>query len=355
MTEVLAIPAGASAALVSGLAAGGVTDFDVVGYAPMPDGPLDERPIQVDQTNLSVVVGERVVVKWMRTPAPDARAPKLIGHLASVGFERMPAPYAAVHHDGRLVAWVTAYLPDALDGWDWCVDAVIEACRGGEPADFATALGTLAADLHAALATASPTIPDPVVGGTNPGWGAAGLAVLAEARTAVAGTEDEQFFATVEPYLAAAIEQADAADVARLIHTHGDLHVGQVLRWRGGLAVIDFDGNPTVSAPELESATRDIAQLRNSVLHVGEIANRRTEGRFQEQIREWGRYAVDDLLRAYRATLRVHGKLEVFNHLLLRPFEVEQECRELVYAARFLPRWRYAPMGVLRDWHRGIA
>ena len=26
---------------------------------------------------------------------------------------------------------------------------------------------------------------------------------------------------------------------------HGDLHVGQVLEWSGGLAVIDFDGNPS--------------------------------------------------------------------------------------------------------------
>jgi maltokinase len=33
---------------------------------------------------------------------------------------------------------------------------------------------------------------------------------------------------------------------------------------------------------------------------------------------------------------------------LLAAFEVEQECRELVYAARFLPRWRYAPMATLR-------
>jgi maltokinase len=33
---------------------------------------------------------------------------------------------------------------------------------------------------------------------------------------------------------------------------------------------------------------------------------------------------------------------------LLEAFEVEQECRELIYAARFLPRWRYAPMATLR-------
>jgi hypothetical protein len=40
----------------------------------------------------------------------------------------------------------------------------------------------------------------------------------------------------------------------------------------------------------------------------------------------------------------------IFDPRLLRPFEVEQECRELLYAARFLPRWRYAAMGVLRSW-----
>jgi len=31
---------------------------------------MTERPITVDQTNHSVVVGESVVVKWLRTPSP---------------------------------------------------------------------------------------------------------------------------------------------------------------------------------------------------------------------------------------------------------------------------------------------
>ena len=31
-----------------------------------------------------------------------------------------------------------------------------------------------------------------------------------------------------------------------------------------------------------------------------------------------------------------------------RRHQVEQECRELVYAARFLKRWRYAPLATLR-------
>ena len=54
------------------------------------------------------------------------------------------------------------------------------------------------------------------------------------------------------------------------------------------------------------------------------------------------------LLAAYRDRLAERGRPDLLDESLLRPFEIEQECRELIYAARHLPRWRYAPMGVLR-------
>ena len=60
--------------------------------------------------------------------------------------------------------------------------------------------------------------------------------------------------------------------------------------------------------------------------------------------------SADELLYAYQRILKADGLSEIFDQRLLRAFEVEQECRELLYAARFLPRWRYAPMGVLRSW-----
>jgi|SRR4051795_11219687 hypothetical protein len=47
----------------------------------LPKPAREERPITVDQTNLSVVVGERVVVKWMRSPGGD-RSPRLLAHPA---------------------------------------------------------------------------------------------------------------------------------------------------------------------------------------------------------------------------------------------------------------------------------
>jgi len=135
-----------------------------------------------------------------------------------------------------------------------------------------------------------------------------------------------------------------------VIRTHGDLHVGQILRWRGGYAVVDFDGPPT-GGSTWEPAVRDVAQLRTSLLHVGQIANRRTAGRHLGELLEWGRASADALLDAYRTGLAVRGLAHLLDERLLRPYELAQECRELVYAARFLPRWRYAPMGVLRSWY----
>ncbi|MEV0155511.1 hypothetical protein AB0H57_17455 [Micromonospora sp. NPDC050686] len=357
------VPPGASAALVDALAnRRALTGLRVRRFVPLPRCPLGERLITVDQTNTSVVVGERVVVKWMRPAtgggSPD-RAPDLLAHLAAAGFTRTPTPYAAVYHDGPdtgLAAVVTGFLPDAADGWDWCVDALIDQLDGGPPAELAGDLGVLAAELHCALATPSETISAPVAVGRRD-WAADGLAVLDDAHRLVAAADDEDahWLAARLPRLAADIERSRAVDRTYVIPPHGDLHVGQVLRWRGGLAVTDFDGNPTLATPDgvvlTEPAARDVAQLRTSLLHVGQIADRRTDGRHRPAVTDWGRRATDELLAAYLRTLDERGLTHLFDERLLRPFEVEQECRELCYAARFLPRWRYAPMGVLRHWY----
>ncbi|WP_146605886.1 aminoglycoside phosphotransferase [Micromonospora craterilacus] len=358
------VPPGASAALVEALAAGGtVAGLRVRRFVPLARGPLGERLITVDQTNTSVVVGERVVVKWMR-PAADGspdRAPDLLAHLAAVGFTHTPTPYAAVYRDGPdggLTAVVSGFLPDAADGWDWCVAALLDQLAGGPPADLAGEIGVLAAELHAALATPSETTPEPVTEVRHPAWAAGGLAVLEQAQQLLADlhAEDAGWLAARADRLAADIERSGEVDRAYVIQPHGDLHVGQVLRWRGGLAVTDFDGNPTLATPAggtlTEPAARDVAQLRTSLLHVGQIADRRTEGRHRAAVSDWCRRAADELLGAYRRTLAERGLAHLFDERLLRPFEVEQECRELCYAARFLPRWRYAPMGVLRSWYQ---
>jgi maltokinase len=330
---------------------------------PLDAGPLDERGITVDQTNTSVVVGERVVVKWLRSDgaAGPRRTPDLLAHLAAVGFTRTPTPHAALYAEPTtgspsLVALVTAYLPEARDGWEWCVEVLLDHLGGGPAAEFAADLGALTAELHAALATASPVFPEPVTYVQDATWASSGLAAVTDVldlmpADAATGDDDARWLARHADRLRADIEPARSVARTPVIHLHADLHVGQILRWRGGYAVIDFDGNPTVTAPPMEPAVRDVAQLRTSLAHVGQIADRRSQGRHTATIVRWSRQAADDLLAAYRLGLRERGLEWIFDERLLRPFEVEQECRELLYAARFLPRWRYAPMGVLRSWY----
>ena len=132
------------------------------------------------------------------------------------------------------------------------------------------------------------------------------------------------------------LESVGARSVA-VQPVHGDLHVGQVLEWPGGLAVIDFDGNPTLSEAAnaiRQPRERDIAQMLTSLDHVGRVVEERGGGDRSAWIAE-----------ARAGFLAAIGPVD---EALLAAFEVEQECRELVYADRFLPRWRYAPMATLR-------
>ncbi len=121
---------GLSRALVDALAGKGALagGFRLVPLAdtPRPKEPA-ERAIGVDQTNASVVVGDAVVVKWLQLPEPgEQRAATLLAHLAAAGFDAVPRPFGSLSWtapDGQdaTIALADAYLPDARDGWEWCV------------------------------------------------------------------------------------------------------------------------------------------------------------------------------------------------------------------------------------------
>jgi maltokinase len=340
---------GASAALVSSLASGGPLPpgLRVQAMTPLPVlTDTAERGITVDQTNESVIVGERLVVKWFPVSS-SSPAPRLLAHLAEVGFTRMPIPYAAVWRSDRLVALVAAYLPAAYDGWDWCVDDVLAYWDGGELPGFPADVGRLAAELHAALATPSSVFPAPVASAEVDMWQAQAAATV---DAAVAETAD-RWLASIAARLRDDVA-VRAGGPTPVLPIHGDLHAGQILRWRGGLAVTDFDGNPAVgTAGQPQPAARDVAQLLTSLEHVAQVADKRTAFTRSSSARAFAAHANEECLGAYRARLDALGCRELLDDRLLRPFAVEQECRELIYAARFLPRWAYAPMNVLRSWY----
>jgi maltokinase len=130
--------------------------------------------------------------------------------------------------------------------------------------------------------------------------------------------------------------------------------------------VTDFDGNPVAAERGAwQPAARDLAQLLTSLQNLAMIVARQRAGaRLSEDLWEasgvWATTPAaleraaelrGELLRAYRARLAAAGRAELLDERLLRAFEVEQECRELLYSARFRPTWRYAGLGVLRSWY----
>jgi maltokinase len=316
-----------------------------------------ERAIGVDQTNDSVVVGERVIVKWFRRTGPErARATTLLAHLAEVKFAEIPRPLGALTwrspSDVELtIAQGDAFLPGARDGWEWCVERLERHVAHGMtpcPADcepwIGQQLGQLVARLHEALARPSTVIADPI-GMASPSdvrrWHAAAVSTLDEAlRLTEADPAGRELLAMIGPRMRADIDSLPEDHSIPTQPVHGDLHVGQTLEWSGGLAVIDFDGNPALpdASNELrQPVERDVAQMTSSLDHVGRIVDERTTGARHSIVEEWVARTRHEFLAELDA-----------DPVLLTAFEVEQECRELVYAARYLPRWRYAPLATLR-------
>ena len=307
-----------------------------------------ERPITVDQSNVSVVVGEAVVVKWLQPPvAQPSSTVALLRHLGAAGFVEMPTFHGQYMDRERVRAMVTSFVPGATDGWDWFVEELTDAIAAGSlegPLRSADAVGMLAGRLHVAFATPTSFIAEPVGVGSLGDEHATGLALLDEAVSLTSGPEGERLTARASQ-IRAMIDALTSLDDVAVQHIHGDLHVGQLLRSPTTLVVNDFDGDPIVlpaARHRRRSAMVDLAALMQSVDHVGRIVARR-HPEWTVEIDRFITAAVDLVAIAYR---RVRP-MESGDDVLLAAFRTIQELHEFVYAHRKLPRWLYVPDAAL--------
>ena len=325
-----------------------------------------ERAVTVDQTNESVVVGERAMVKWsVALPRPGVRgaqpAGDRIGTLMTAAFAGTPRPWGLLRYvdhaddsSSLLLASVAEFLPGAEDGWDWAVEDVRRLARGDSTLDEAIApaarLGELTARMHQALASTGVTVADDRL---TARWTARAYDDLDAAVQLVDGPEGVRLRARAGR-LAVAFAAFRECVGTQLIDVHGDLHVGQVLRHGdpADYAVTDFDGNPVLAPAERSApqpAALDVAGMLASLDHVGRVVVKRTDGVDAALVGEWISAAQDTFLAAYRTTLASLGSLELLDERLLVPLRLQQECREFLYAVHHLPHWRYVPDAALVD------
>ena len=359
---------GVAVAMLGAMRPGGVEGaFRAAGFGARDDelpaiGRETESAIDVDQSNDSVNVGDAAVVKLFPLvsggPQPGVDLPV---HLHAVGFTALPAPMGAIWWtspagEDVLLATASAFLPGARDGWEWYLDLVLGWLDGavGDAASFEPAreTGRIAAHMHAAFATASHVVPEPLAradDATATGWHRAALEVADDALACTDGKEGARLAERADE-IRAELDVLGSARGAPMTHVHGDFHVGQVLQWADGYAVTDFDGDPTAAPADrgaLDTPVRDVAAFVRSIDHLGRVASTRRPGH-DDAIERWIAASRAAFLDAYVHELQGAGHVHLFDERLLRPLEVMQECHEYVYAARFLPRWRLVPDLALR-------
>lgn len=310
----------------------------------------DARSIGVDQSNDSFVMGD-VMVKW-QINAEASPAPARLRALESAD---LTPPLRAIvtwrDSDGveRLVLSAAQALPGADDGWTWAVDLVRAMSQGDDVDSLAPVrqIGRMTARMHMRLADAGTGIwtADEVRG-----LHAECIARLDQALGLIDGEEGDRLRARITA-IRGRLDTLLTVDATPVTATHGDLHVGQVLRYDGErMAIVDFDGNPVLSASErlaLQPAARDVAGMLASLDHVARVVAHRTSGIDRERAEAWIPEAQCAFLDAYRETLAAADRAELLDERLLPALLVDQECREFVYAAGFLPHWRYVPDAVI--------
>jgi len=317
------------------------------------------RPMGVEQSNSSVVIDERHVLKLYRRlqPGPNPEV-ELLRALAAQGFEAVPRLEGALEAEGppleaSLVS-VTALVPAAGDGWTLALDSF-----SGEPTwlpERAERLGEVTALLHAALAADEV---DPHLAPEEPS---------AESLQLVVAALDEEirrtFAALPEDSAASAIAHRaeDVRDLAHelgsvgseglLIRTHGDYHLGQVL-WAetDDWVALDFEGEPARSLIERRrrrSALRDVAGMVRSFAYA-EDASLLVRGVVPPE--GWADACREAFLDGYTtaADPRLLPSSRVGFDRLLALFELEKLVYEIGYETRNRPGWAAIPVaGVLR-------
>jgi maltokinase len=348
-----------------------VPGFRVVRLAPPPEA-TGERGVEVDLDggiHSTVVVGERVAVTWTRRTV-DAPHPCVLTlqHLTAVDFIGVPDVYGMLlwrtpsGHEVP-VAVATRYLPRARAGWAWAGE-LVEVAGGlrrapvptGTPpggidltaVELPARLGRLVAKLHLALGTPSELVPVPtatVDADIVRSWHAAARAdIHAAVRLALTGPAGGLEPRELPALLAAvdgAAELAQRLDAGAASVTvqrvHGDLHIGRVLRWTGGLSVVGFDAEPQhrigASDPrvpagggELAPAARDLARLLASLAEVALVVGGRP-GMPEGVASSWYRQARDQVLRGYRSVLAADGRPHLLDEQLLAMFEAQERAR----------------------------
>jgi maltose alpha-D-glucosyltransferase/alpha-amylase len=342
-------------------------------------GLAEERALGRDQSNTSVVLGDRLLLKSYRRIQPGLNPDlELTAYLAEEarfpGVPRLAGWAEAVTRDGgdSTVAMLQAFVPDADDLYEVTAERLAALIAGPSGAvdlelatDVAEDLGLLVAGLHAALASpprdAADFAPRLATRDELKAWRMDAHRQLSRAIASVAAVDPDTAaeLRSQSSAIAASAARFEAVATAPLVmRIHADLHLGQVLVAGDGYRIIDFEGEPARPIEDRrhpDSPLRDLASLLRSLDHVARSAlrraQRRTGGPLDRpglDVDAWIERARGRFLAAYATGVRRSDSPIMLDLDLLDAFEVAKETYEFGYAATVLPSWLWAPREGMR-------
>ncbi|MEA2160587.1 MAG: maltokinase [Solirubrobacteraceae bacterium] len=316
-------------------------------------GAAEVRLMGVEQSNSSLVIDERLVLKVFRKLEPGINPElEMLRFLTAREFPNIAPLHGWYEYDGAALAATLGvaqqFFPDATGGWELALDKV-----GTDPEWFLAQLGSLGevtAQLHTVLASDAS---DPAFAPEEPSQEA--LSLL----TATVDEDIERIFQRMPDNEHLGPIAGRGQDVrerlasrsqlgvgGRVIRTHGDYHLGQTLLTPRGWVIIDFEGEPARPLYERRakrSPLRDIASMLRSFAYVASAVKIR-QGHdapedFEDQARE--RF-LTHYLATVDTTLLPAGEAAIAN--LLSVFELEKAIYELQYELDNRPDWVQIPV-----------
>lgn len=320
--------------------------------APLsPQAPV--RPIGVEQSNSSIVIGEETVLKVFRKLEPGINPElELLQFLTDHGFANIAPLQGWYDYEGRSFAATLGvaqrFLPDAIGGWEMALDQVAT-----DPAALLVELGSLGrvtAQLHNVLASDAG---DPAFSPEEPS--SESLSLL----TATIDEDIERVFIRLPDDERVAPIAGRGQDVrervaarsqvglgGRAIRTHGDFHLGQTLHTPREWVIIDFEGEPArplFERRQKRSPLRDVASMLRSFAYLTSaseiLRGRRAPGEFEERAR---RTFLEHYFSTIEPALLPAGEAAIIN--LLSIFELEKALYELQYELDNRPDWLPIPV-----------
>lgn len=305
-----------------------------------------ERSLGVDQSNESIVLDEKAIIKWQLFAEPSFGATKELC-LSRKKFSATPAVIGQLWWTDaagtrRLLATINKFVADSTDGWTWFPKMLSsESPRINDVQEIAVLTSTM----HNILAElGTQTFSETQVSNLREMY-------TAQVKRVIAGN-----FSPSQPEVGDRIQLA-LESLSQLVGQnaqpiHGDFHVGQLIKDEvGKLFVIDFDGDP-LQIQDLRSSMRpvmfDIASMMCSIIHAGMVAIKYgADNQFIES-------EITEQLEAFVQAYELADGTAAIDRQLLWNLMWLLEIRELDYASQFLERWTYAPLGAiefLRDHH----